>query len=92
MCKCTISLPAWIGLPAEKCFTDEWDFFSILKHVIKEMGPKVSCFVGFCDYCLMTMSEHTHAYRYPLFKSGMKTDLRMIAICRKDRVLLSEHN
>ena len=32
-----------------------------------------------------------HAYRYPLFESGMKTGLLTIALCRKDTVLLHEH-
>ena len=40
---------------------------------IKETGIKVSCFVGFCDHHLMTMSAHTHAYHYTLFESGTKT-------------------
>ena len=54
------------------------------------MGPKVSCFSGFCHHS-STMSVHMHAYRYPLVESGMKTGLRAIALCRKDRVLLSKH-
>ena len=58
---------------------------------MKETGPKVGGFVGFCDHHLMTMSVHVHAYCYPLFESGMKTGLRMSTLCRKDRVLLSEH-
>ena len=37
------------------------------------------------------MSAHTHVYRYPLVESGMKTGVRVIALCRKDRVLLSKH-
>ena len=48
------------------------------------MGPDVGYFTGFCDHRLMTMSAHTHVYRYPLFESGMKTGLRMITYCRKD--------
>ena len=55
------------------------------------MGPKVGYFAGFCHHRLTTMSVHTHAYRYPLVASGTKTDLRAIALCRKDRVLLSKH-
>ena len=63
-----------------------------MKHTIKETGPKVGCFAGFCHHCLMTMSAQMHAYHYPLFESGMKTGLRAIALCRKDRVLLSKQN
>ena len=29
-----------------------------------------------------------HAYHYPLDESGTKTGLRVITLCRKDRVLL----
>ena len=45
------------------------------------MGLKVGCFAGFCLHRLMTMSAHTHAYCYPLLESGIKTDLRMTALC-----------
>ena len=38
------------------------------------MGSKVGCFAGFCHHPVMTTSAHTHAYRYPLFESGTKTD------------------
>ena len=55
------------------------------------MGPKVGCFVDFCDHHLMIMSAHMHAYFYPLFESGAKIGLRMFGLCRKDRVLLSKH-
>ena len=55
------------------------------------MGPKIGCFAGFCYYHLTAMSAHTHAYRYPLVESGTKTGLRVIALCRKDRILLSKH-
>ena len=79
------------NLPAEKCCTNEWNCFSIEKHVIKETVPKVGCFAGFYDHHLMNMSAHMHAYHYPLFETGTKTDLRMIDLCRKDRVLLSKH-
>ena len=79
------------NLPAEKRYTVEWDYYSIQKHVIKETGPKVGCFAGFCHHRLTAMSAHTHAYRYPLVESGTKTGLRAIALCRKDRVLLSKH-
>ena len=58
---------------------------------MKETGPKVGCFAGFCHYRSMTMSVHTHAYHCTLFESGMKSGLRIIALCRKDRVLLSKH-
>ena len=61
------------------------------KHVIKETGPKVGCFADFYHHCLMTMSAQMHAYSYPLFESGMKAGLRVIILCRKDRVLLSKH-
>ena len=79
------------NLRTERHYTDEWDCYSIQKHVIKETGPKVSYFAGFWYHPLMTMSAQAHAYRYPLFESGMKTGLRVIAVCRKDRVLLSKH-
>ena len=79
------------NLPAEKCYTVEWDYYSLWKHVIKETGPKVGCFAGFCHHHLMATSADTHAYRYLLVENGMKTGLRSIALCRKDRVLLSKH-
>ena len=52
---------------------------------MKEMGPKVGCFAGFCHHNSTTMSAHTHVYRYSLFESGMKTGLRTIALWRKDK-------
>ena len=55
------------------------------------MGPKVGCFAGFCHHCLTAMSVHTHVYRYSLVESGTKTGLRVIALCRKNRVILSKH-
>ena len=55
-------------------------------HYMKEMGPKVGSFASFCHHRLMTVSVHMHAYRYPFFESGMKPGLRMIALCRKNRV------
>ena len=72
------------NLPAKKHHTNEWDCYSIWKHVIKEIVPKVGCFAGFYHHRFMTMSAHTHAYRYPLFESGMKTGMRMIALCKKE--------
>ena len=74
------------NLPVEKCYTVKWDYYSLLKHVIKETGLKVGCFAGFCHHHLTAMSAHTHAYRYPLVESGSKTGLRAIALRRKDRV------
>ena len=59
-------------LPAEKRYTVEWDYYSLQKHVIKETGPKVGCFAGFCQHRLTTMSAHTHVYRYLLVESGTK--------------------
>ena len=79
------------NLPVEKCYTVECNYYSLLKHVIKETGPKVGCFAGFCHHHLTAMSSHTPAYRYPLVDSGMKIGLRAIALRRKDRVLLSKH-
>ena len=58
------------NLPTEKCYTDEGDCYSIQKHVIKEMYPKVGCFANFCDHRLMTMSVHMNVYHCPLFESG----------------------
>ena len=58
--------------------------------MIKETGPKVGCFAGFCHHRFIAMSARTHAYHYPLVESGTKTGLRAIALCRKDRVLLSK--
>ena len=77
-----------MNLPAEKGYFNEWDCYSIQTHVIKEMGPKVGCFAGFCDHCLTTicMIAHMHVYCYPLFESGTKTDLKIIILWRKDRV------
>ena len=80
------------NLPAEKCYTDEWNCYSIQKHVIKETDPRVGCFAGFCDHHLTTMSAHIHVYHYPLFESGTKVGLRMIASCRRDRVLNTNIN
>ena len=56
------------------------------------MGPKVDCFAGFHHHRLTTMSAHMHAYRYPLVESGTKTGLRLIALCRRDRVLLNSNS
>ena len=78
-------------MPVEKRYTVEWDYYSLLKHVIKETGPKVGCFAGFCHHRLTAMNVHMHEYRYPLVESGTKTGLRAIAFHRKDRVLLSKH-
>ena len=58
---------------------------------MKQTGPKVGCFTGFCHHHLTTMSIHTHVYRCSLFESGTKTGLRTTALCRKDRVLLSKY-
>ena len=88
---CCFFNPPEKTLPAEKLHTDEWDYYSLQKHIIKETGPKVGYFAGFCHHHLTTMSAHTHAYRYPLVESTTKTGLRAIALCRKDRVLLSKH-
>ena len=55
------------------------------------MAPKVHCFAGFCHHRLVITSAHTHAYRYPLFKSGMKTGLWTIALCRKGIVPLHDN-
>ena len=57
----------------------------------KRNGRKVGCFAGFCHHRLTAMSAYMHAYRYPLVESGIKTGLRAIALCRKDRALLSKH-
>ena len=61
---------------------------------MKETGPKVGCFAGSCDHRLttMTLNAHTHTYHYPLFESGTKTVLRMIALCGKDRVHINNNN
>ena len=37
---------------------------------MKETGPKVGCFAGFCHHRSTTMSAHTHVYCYSLFESG----------------------
>ena len=43
-------------------------------YIINEMAPQVNGFAGFCHYCLLIMSAHTYAYRYPLFESeGLST-------------------
>ena len=39
------------------------------------MAPEVNHFAGFCHHRLVTTSVHMHAYRYPLFESGIKTGL-----------------
>ena len=65
--------PPTKNLQTEKCYTDELDCHSVYKYIIKEMGPKVGCFAGFCQHCLTTMSAHMHEYRYLLFESGAKT-------------------
>ena len=79
------------NLPVEKHYTVEWDYYSLLKHVIKETDPKVGHFADFCHHCLTAMSSHTYAYHYPFVESGTKIGLRAIALHRKDRVLLSKH-
>ena len=79
------------NLPVEKHYSVEWDYYSLLKHVIKETGPKVGCFTDFCHHRLMAMSSHTHAYRYPLVESGTNIGLRAITLHRQDSVLLSKH-
>ena len=56
-----------------------------------ETSSEICCFAGFYHHCFMTMSAHTHVYHYPLFESGIKAGLRMIALCRKYRLLLSKH-
>ena len=43
------------------------------------MVSKVGYFVGLCHHCLGT---HTHAEHYPLFGSGMKTDLWTVALSK----------
>jgi len=48
------------------------------------MGLTVGCLAGFYHHCVTTMSMHMHAYRYPLYESGTKAGLCMIALCRKD--------
>ena len=68
--------PSENNFPPEKRYTNEWDYYSIQKHAIKETGPKVGCFAGFCHHYLTTMSAHTQAYHYPLFESGMETGLK----------------
>ena len=55
------------NLPAEKRYTIKWDYYLLQKHAIKETGPKVDCFSGFCHRRLTTMGMHMHAYRYPFF-------------------------
>ena len=60
----------------------------------KRNRPKIGCFASFCHHCLIAMSAHIrsmHVYHHSLFESGMKTGLRMITLCKKDRVLLSKH-
>ena len=57
----------------------------------KEMGSKVDCFAGFCQHCWVIMDVHTCTYCYPLFESGTKTGLWIIAICRKCVELLRKH-
>ena len=78
-------------MPVEKRYTVEWAYHSLLKHVIKETGPKVGCLADFCHHRLTAMSAHMDAYRYPLVESGTKIGLRVITLRRKDRVLLSKH-
>ena len=81
--------PSEKNLPAEKRYIDEWDWYSIQKHV--ETGPKVSCFAGFCHHHLTTINAYTPVYCYSSFESVTNTSVRMIASCRKDKVLLSRH-
>ena len=54
-------------------------------------GPKVGCFAGFCHHSLMTMNAQMLLYCYPLLENATKTGFRMMASCRKDKVLLSKH-
>ena len=72
------------NLPAEKRYILLNGITIQYRNMFKKTGPKVGCFVGFCHHHLTTMSAHTHAYRYPLAKSGTKIGLSAIALCRKD--------
>ena len=59
------------------------------KFGIKETGIKVGDIAGFCYHHLATMSMYAH--HCPLFDGRMKTGTQMVALCRKDRVLLCKH-
>ena len=61
------------------------------KFGIKETGTEVGDIAGFCYHHLATMSTHMHAYHCPLFDGRMKTGMQIVALCRKDRVLLSTY-
>ena len=50
---------------------------------MEETGLKVSRLAGFFLHHLMTMSVCMHLYRYPLFESGTKTGLWIIALLGK---------
>ena len=41
----------------------------------KKQAQKVGCLLIFRLHYLVTMNVHMHAYCYPLFESGTKTDL-----------------
>ena len=66
------------NLLVQQSYIDELVCLPTLRRIIKETGSKVGCFAGFCHYSVMITSAHTHAYHYPLFKSGTKTDRQMI--------------
>ena len=83
----------------KKRYTVEWDYllFTIDKCYkrFKRNRPGSWLFCWFLYHRLTAMSAHAHAYRYPLVesrtKSRTKRGLRAIALCRKNRVLLSKH-
>ena len=48
-------------------------FANKYKNMLQKKGArKLVVFAGFCHHPVTTTSAHTHAYHYPLFKSGTK--------------------
>ena len=82
--------PPETNLPAENCYTVESDYYSIEKHIIKGMGPKVGCFAGFFHHCLMPMSAHTCISLFFGWKWN-EDRFESNRLCRKDRVPVSKH-
>ena len=52
-------------------------YLTNIKTWYKRNGPKSWFFASLCHHRLATTSVHTHAHRYPLFKSRMKTGLHV---------------
>ena len=66
--------------PPEKnlLIQQSYSLLTNIKTCYKRNGLKVGCFACFCHYSVTITSAHMHAYCYPLFEGGTKTDWQMI--------------